>query len=119
MLWKSGQRLLRLDADAAELNYFFQGYRRRFPITNCLNESSYTSVLALVLAPETHSRKTFPAPPFKLAKVVQLENLASAKNFEAFFGKCLMPVRQIMNHAKRAIAETQADGGLVRVHYRP
>ena len=51
-----------------------------------LHERASARLLALVLAPETHSAKAWPAKTGEHAEVVQVENPALREDLQAFLG---------------------------------
>src|SRR5439155_6406573 len=69
------QRVLQLDADAADLEDLVQRDGRRLALLYFAHKSAGTGDLALVLPPQVHVRKAFPAPAAQPAEVIKLQHL--------------------------------------------
>src|SRR5207237_4351478 len=85
----------------------------RLALLYCHHKSTGARELTLILPPQAHLRKAFPAPAAQPAEVIKLQHLASAEHLQAFLGETPVAVGQVMDGAHGTVGELQRDRDLV------
>ena len=95
------------------LNNSSNGIGASRPCSTACTKAAAHSLLSLVLAPEIHLTKSWPAKALKSAVVVQLQDASTGKNFQPLFRKGLVAIGQIVDSADGTVLKTQGNAGLV------
>src|SRR2546421_356071 len=82
-------------------------------ISSIPHKSTGARDLTLVLPPQAHLRKAFPAPAAQPAEVIKLQHLARAEHLQAFLGEAPVTIGQVMDGAHGTVGELERDCDLV------
>src|ERR1019366_285361 len=98
-----------LNGGAGDFEEFFERDGRGGALAHSLQKCGCAAIGAFILPPEAHGAEAWPPEGAQRPEIVELQDAPAAEDFEAFLGKGLVAVGQIVDGAGRSVGVGNAD----------